>query len=141
MVILLVDYDDGDALAFERTLQDVAPTATCHRVKTPAEAHWYLLGLGRYSDRERYPLPRIVVVCVPLRRGAGSEFMDWIHAHSELEGIRSCVFSRTPLPPEEEARLARETGCVFTKPQNQQEWKSVLQRIIATELVEHSHPA
>ena len=62
MLILLVDDDDRDAFLFERSMQSAAPTATCYRVKSPAEAHWYLLGLGRYSDRERFPLPRVVVV-------------------------------------------------------------------------------
>jgi CheY-like chemotaxis protein len=137
MLILLVDDDDRDALLFEHSLQSVAPTARCYRVKSPAEAHWYLLGLGRYSDRDRYPLPRIVVVYLAMRGGTGAEFLNWLRAQSDFDGIRLCLFSRGPLHPREEELLASATGCLFSKPESDAEWKAILQRIIASELAEH----
>jgi hypothetical protein len=140
MVILLVDDDDADAASFERSLQQVAPTATCFRVKTPAEAHWYLLGLGRYEDRDRYPLPRMVVVYLEMRGGNGTDFLDWLGTQAELEGIRACLFTRTRLDPLEEERLTRASGCVFTKPESEQEWEAILKRVISTELAEHALP-
>jgi hypothetical protein len=140
MVILLVDEDDKDAASFERSLQRVAPTAFCFRVKTPAEAHWYLLGLGRYEDRDRYPLPRMVVVYLEMRGGNGTDFLEWLGTQTELEGIRPCLFTRTRLEPAEEEKLTTLTGCVFTRPDTEQEWEAILKRIISTELAEHAVP-
>jgi CheY-like chemotaxis protein len=137
MLLLLVDDDDRDAFMFERSMQTVAPTARCHRVKTPAEAHWYLLGLGRFSDRDRYPLPRIVVVYMAMRGGTGAEFLEWLRAQSDFDNIRLCLFSRAPLDPAEEELFARATGCAFSKPESDEEWNAILQRIIASELAEH----
>jgi CheY-like chemotaxis protein len=140
MVILLIDDDDADAESFERSLQSVAPTTRCHRVKSPAEAHWYLLGLGRYFDRDRYPLPRIVVVYMTMRGGTGTEFIDWLRAQSDLDHVRICLFTRTPLDPVQEEMLLKATGCIFQKPETDQEWQAILQRIIASQLAESHSP-
>jgi hypothetical protein len=79
----------------------------------------------------------MVVVYLEMRGGNGTDFLDWLSTQAELDGIRPCLFTRKPLAPTEEHRLAATSHCLFTKPESEHEWEAILARIIGTELAEH----
>lgn len=51
------------------------------------EAVLYLKGVGIYSDRTTYPLPRVIILDLDLPDGSALAVMGWIRQQTELFGV------------------------------------------------------
>ena len=82
-VVLIVDDDSNDIelmrLAFEKAR---APCALLS-VSDGSEAIKYLSGEGKYSDRERFPMPVLVLLDLNMPRVNGFEVLGWVQKHAE----------------------------------------------------------
>jgi CheY-like chemotaxis protein len=58
--LLLVEDDENDVVLFERALKKTDVRAILHVVRDGQEAIDYVNGTGMYTDRERYPFPRVI---------------------------------------------------------------------------------
>lgn len=47
----------------------------------------YLAGTGKYSDREKYPFPCLVLLDLKLPRKMGTEVLEWIRADPKLRWL------------------------------------------------------
>lgn len=56
-------------------------------VRTGAEAMQYLAGEGKYAARDRYPLPRIVLLDLKMPSPDGFEVLRWKETRPELRKI------------------------------------------------------
>lgn len=76
--ILVVEDEAADAMLFRRSLQKIGVSQAPVVVEDGEEAVRYLEGSGKYSDRQKYPLPSIVVLDIKLPRKSGFEVLEWI---------------------------------------------------------------
>src|SRR3954469_20202909 len=60
-VILLVEDDANDAFFISRALDDLGFNGHLEHVTNTGAARDYVMGSGKYSDREKFPPPEIVV--------------------------------------------------------------------------------
>jgi CheY-like chemotaxis protein len=78
----------------------------------------YLTGVGRYSDRNKYPLPGVILLDIKMPRVNGLEFLKWFqnHAPEELRLIPVIVMSSSD--HERDIKKAYELGanCYLVKP-------------------------
>jgi CheY-like chemotaxis protein len=51
------------------------------------EAVAYLAGQDRYGDRQRYPMPALVLLDLKLPRRSGLEVLEWIRAQPRLKRL------------------------------------------------------
>jgi len=51
------------------------------------EAMSYLLGRGKYADRETYPEPNILLIDINMPRVNGLELMSWLRTQPDLEHL------------------------------------------------------
>jgi CheY-like chemotaxis protein len=127
-VILLVDDDADFTLLVKNAFAKSWPAAGLHCVCDGQEAIQYLLGHGRYSNREKFPTPSLMLLDLKMPRVSGFEVLEWKRECPELNSLPVIVWSSSGLP--EDVRHACSLGAVayVTKPMALQDY---------LELVEH----
>lgn len=79
--ILLVEDEENDGLLFLRALKKSGIANPIHWLKDGLEAMHYLQGEGKYADRQKYPLPGVVILDLKMPRLSGLELLAWIREH------------------------------------------------------------
>jgi CheY-like chemotaxis protein len=76
------------------------------------EAIEYLSGEGQYSDRERYPLPCLIITDLKMPGVDGFELLEWLHARAEFAKVPRLVMSNSSI--EKDVKRAAHLGaCAF----------------------------
>jgi CheY-like chemotaxis protein len=92
-LILVVEDDENDALLIRRAFQKAEITNPCHYSSSGEAAMAYLLGMGEHSDRQRHPLPGLVLLDLRLPGLSGFDLLFWIRSHPEFHDLRVVVLS------------------------------------------------
>ncbi len=82
--ILSIEDDPNDALFLRLGLESVGLDHRLQTVATGWQALEYFSGMGRYQDREEYPLPYIVLLDLHLPQAKGFEVLRWLRARKEF---------------------------------------------------------
>ena len=80
------------------------------------EAINYLKGVGQYADRERFPLPCLVLLDLKLPRVMGLEVLKWIREQSELRTLIVIILSSSQLMPDIEWAYQLGANAYLVKP-------------------------
>jgi CheY-like chemotaxis protein len=79
---LLVEDDPNDVLLLEMEFQNCRSPIRLFSVGDGGEAIDYLEGRGRYSDRDKYPQPDVVLLDLKMPRINGFQFLEWLRKSS-----------------------------------------------------------
>ncbi|MEG4214207.1 response regulator [Microcoleus sp. Pol14C6] len=86
--ILLVEDNPVDILLMQRAFRNETFANTSLQIVRDGDAAvFYLNGDGEYSDRDRYPLPRIILLDLKLPRRSGHEVLVWLKQQPELKRL------------------------------------------------------
>lgn len=85
--VLLVEDDSNDVLFIRRAFLRANPTIEIQIVKDGDAAVDYLSGTGEFSDRDRYPLPGLILLDLKLPRRSGIEVLQWIRQKEAIKRI------------------------------------------------------
>ena len=85
-VILLAEDDPNDVLLIQRALQRSHIANPLQVVRDGADAVAYLNGDLQYGDRERYPLPVLLLMDLKMPRKSGLEVLEWLR--QQTGGLR-----------------------------------------------------
>jgi CheY-like chemotaxis protein len=85
--ILLVEDNEDDVFLMKRLLQSVRIVNPLVIVESGREAMEYLGGVGKFADRESYPLPAAVFIDLKLPLVFGHEVLAWIRRRKEFESL------------------------------------------------------
>ncbi|HYE98505.1 MAG TPA: response regulator [Planctomycetota bacterium] len=108
LTALLVEDDENAAELFKHVLRRVRCPGECRVVHDGEAAVSYLLGRGEYADRERHPLPCLLVLDLLMPRMNGFEFLEWLKKHREFGRLPIFVYSICD--GEEDIRRAKGLG-------------------------------
>ena len=92
-VILLVDDREDDVLLVRRALAKANVPNPLFVVHDGEEALAYLDGMGRYSNRDEYPLPDIMLLDIKMPKMDGFEVLRQVRSRSELKALRIIVLT------------------------------------------------
>lgn len=87
-LILIVEDLDEDAVLLEAALAEADVTNPLFRVSSKAEAIAYFCGERDFADRDKYPLPALVLCDISLPGQSGLEFLHWLRSQ---EAHRSTI--------------------------------------------------
>ena len=126
--ILLVEDSRHDILLAERAFARARVTAPLHIVTDGEAAIQYLAGREPYQDRQRYPLPLLVLLDLRLPRRNGHEILAWIRATPEVARAGIPVVVLTTSDEARDRELASRCGAAryLVKPIHQQTVETVL---------------
>ena len=85
-VVLIADDSEADEFFLLRAFSAAGLKNAVHVVRGGAEVIDYLAGAGKFADRHRYPLPKIVFLDLAMPYPDGFELFRW-KEQRRLEGI------------------------------------------------------
>jgi CheY-like chemotaxis protein len=92
--ILLVEDSPVDILLMQRAFRHQIFTNTSLQIVRDGDAAvFYLNGDGEYSDRDRYPLPAIILLDLKLPRRSGHEVLGWLKQQPQLKRLPVVVLT------------------------------------------------
>jgi len=96
--ILLTEDDDGDVLLLRHAFDKAGVTNPLHVVSDGEQALAYLAGQGGYADRERHPLPSLVLLDIKLPGRSGLDVLAWMREQPTLRHIPVIVLTSSQQP-------------------------------------------
>jgi DNA-binding response OmpR family regulator len=83
--ILLVEDDSNDVFLIQRAFRKANLANPIQVVQDGEAAVLYLSGQEPYSDRDRYPLPILMLLDLKLPRRSGLEVLEWLRQQPKLK--------------------------------------------------------
>lgn len=92
-VILLAEDEEDYVLLIRHAFSQAKILNPLHVVWNGQEAIAYLKGEGKYSNREEYPLPDLLLLDLKMPRVNGFEVLKWIRGQPGLAALRVLVLT------------------------------------------------
>jgi CheY-like chemotaxis protein len=106
--VLYVEDDENDAFFMQTAFRKEGLHHALRRVGNGREAIDYLAGKAEYGDRERHPLPSVVLLDLNLPLTSGFEVLRWLREQPQFRNVSVVVFSSSAR--DEDRVKARELG-------------------------------
>jgi len=135
--IIYVEDDENDVMLLRHVLRKAGVSIPIQHVPDGETAIEYLSGQGKYRDRDRYPLPHLMLMDIKMPGRDGLSVLKWIRSQRELCSLVVIVFSSSDL--DTDVRRAYECGAnsYLVKP-NGLESQMSLVRALQSYWVEHN---
>ena len=91
--ILLVDDSDNDLILMRRAFQKAKCQNPLQAVRSGEQAIAYLKGEGPYSDRNKFPLPAVMLLDLNMPRGGGFDVLAWVRAQPVLRRLSIIILT------------------------------------------------
>jgi len=85
-ILIVEDYED-DVFALTWALKKALVTNPLQVVIDGQQAMDYLAGVGKYSQRDAYPIPGFVFLDLKLPYRSGFEVLTWVREHPEFADL------------------------------------------------------
>ena len=83
--ILLVDDSENDLILLRTAFSKAEYAMPLQEVHNGEEAISYLKGDGPYADRNRFPMPSMVLLDLNMPMKSGFDVLCWVRGHAELK--------------------------------------------------------
>jgi len=97
ITVLHVDDDPNDTSLLQAAARKANVRFLLQNVEDGERAMAYLSGLGIYADRDRFPLPSLILLDLKMPRATGFEILKWIRKHPELGQLPVLILSGSEL--------------------------------------------
>jgi CheY-like chemotaxis protein len=91
--ILQVEDEANDVFLLQRAFRQAGIASPVQVASDGQMAIDYLQGLGEFGDRNRHPLPYLILLDLKLPRRSGREVLEWIRSRPGLNRIVVIVFT------------------------------------------------
>ena len=99
-VILLAEDDANDVLLIQRAFQRNHVANAVQVVRDGDEALAYLSGQAPFADRERHPLPVLMLMDLKMPRKSGLEVLEWVRQQPGLKRLPIIVLTSSNQSPD-----------------------------------------
>jgi CheY-like chemotaxis protein len=91
--ILIVDDDPNDQFLIERAFRTIGVTDPIQAVSDGAEAIQYMMGEGKYADREKFAYPTFVITDLKMPRADGFAVLEFLKGNPQFAIIPTIVLT------------------------------------------------
>jgi CheY-like chemotaxis protein len=126
--ILLVEDDENDVLLVERAFRKAGLQQCLRIARNGEEAINYLSGQEIYADRERYPLPFLVLLDLKMPGMDGFEVLRWARTERELKRLLIVVLTSSILQTDVDRAYELGANSYLVKPVEFDEMVNMVQR-------------
>lgn len=129
--ILLVDDDENDVLLLQRAFRKAGLHQSLRVARNGQEAVNYLLGADDYADRERYPLPFLLLLDLKMPGVDGFEVLRRARAEPDLKRLLIVVLTSSNLQTDVDRAYELGANSYLVKPVEFEEMVHMVQRFQA----------
>ncbi len=119
--ILQVEDDEHDVLFLRRAFEAAGIRNSLIVARDGQEAIAYLSGVGEFGDREKHPLPCLIILDLKMPRRTGLEVLEWLRREPGLACVPVIMFSASAHDTEVERACQLGANSFVVKPQGTQE--------------------
>lgn len=138
--ILLVEDDPNEIYLTQRAFQKANINVSLQIIDDGDSAIAYLNGTGKYADRQRFPIPKLILLDLKLPCRSGHEILAWLRQHPCLNLLPVVIFTSSREPAD--VNLAYELGAnsYLVKPNGIKALKRVVETLTSYWLVDNEPP-
>lgn len=138
--ILLVEDDPNEIYLTRRAFQKANINVSLQIIDDGDSAIAYLSGTGEYADRQRFPIPKLILLDLKLPCRSGHEILAWLRQHAYLNLLPVVIFTSSREPAD--VNLAYELGAnsYLVKPSGLKALKRVVETLSLYWLVDNEPP-
>lgn len=92
-LVLYAENDENDAFIMRLCWKRVPVNHALHVVEDGQYAIDYLSGVNGFADRERYPLPTLLLLDLSMPRCTGFDVLNWVRAQPQFERLPVLIVS------------------------------------------------
>ena len=115
-LILFAEDDENDALLFGMALRKAGVLNPVARATDGEDAVNYLSGAGRYADRTKYPLPRVLITDLKMPKLTGFDVLTWIQSQMPPNTLPAIVLSGSAQEIDKQRALELGAKAYWVKP-------------------------
>ena len=118
---MVVEDDTNDQFLIEQAFRQIGVTDPIQVVSGGAEAVAYMMGEGKYSDRQKYAYPTFIMTDLKMPDGDGFTVLEFLKsnpqwkviptivlsASSDLDDIKKSLYVRSQLLPRENHKATK----------------------------------
>jgi CheY-like chemotaxis protein len=130
-IILLVEDDPNDVLLIQRAFQKAGLHNSLKVVRNGDEALEYLSGENSYADRERFPLPFLVLLDLKMPGTDGFEVLTWTRNSPGLKRLLVVVLTSSNLQADVDKAYELGANSYLVKPVEFDDMVNLIQRFEA----------
>jgi CheY-like chemotaxis protein len=127
--ILLVEDVEDDVFFLKHAFIEAGILNPLQVAQDGREAMDYLSGVGKYADRDAFPLPCLMLLDLKLPRVMGLEVLRWLRGQPELKTIIVIILTSSRLAPDIEATYQLGANAYLVKPSSPAELVEIAMRI------------
>lgn len=127
--ILIAEDDANDVFLLRRAFRKNEIRDDLQVVGNGHEAVAYLLGEGKFADRQKYPFPSLLITDLKMPLMDGLQLLQWMHSQPSCSQIRKVLMSSSELAPDRFAAYESGVCCYYTKPVTPQELMVLVKHI------------
>jgi CheY-like chemotaxis protein len=91
--VLYAEDEETDVFFMRAAFQKLGLDQSLRAVGNGQEAMDYLAGNGRFTDRQRFPVPTVLLLDLNLPLISGFEVLKWLRARPQFQTLPVVVFS------------------------------------------------
>lgn len=130
-LILWAEDDDADVLLLRLAFKKSSLPDKVVHVRDGHEAIRYLIGEGRYSDRNRFPLPSLLLLDIKMPGKNGFDVLEWKQSQPILRDLPAVMFSSSDIESDREAARKLGARAYLVKPTQLDEMRGIAQMLIS----------
>ena len=96
--ILIVEDEEEDWLLLKNAFKKIGVSTPVHRVKNGAEAIEYMMGEGKYADRNKFAYPSFITTDLKMPGADGFAVLEFLKGNPEWAVIPTIVLSGSADP-------------------------------------------
>jgi CheY-like chemotaxis protein len=131
LTVLFVEDEKTDVFFMQRGFKELRVPHSLQVAWNGQEAVDYLAGRGRFQDRQRYPLPGLVLLDLSLPVLRGFEVLAWLREQPEFQALPVVIFSASPLASDQEKALQIGANEYVVKPTDMTKIPALLERLLS----------
>jgi len=126
--ILLVEDDENDVVLIQHAFKKAGLRESLKVVRGGEQAIDYLRGEGIYSDRERFPLPFLLLLDLKMPGTSGFEVLKWVRSASDIKRLLVVVLTSSNLQADVDRAYELGANSYLVKPVEFSEMVHMVQR-------------
>src|SRR5437867_11640223 len=129
-VILLLEDSEEDIVLFRRAVAKLGREVLLRSVRNGADAQHYLLGDGKFSDRNEFPIPAVIFADLQLPGMGGLQFLEWLRAQPALRSTPCVIYSGSANPSDVQSAYELCVTSFIVKPIDFRDWVRRLEVVL-----------